>query len=144
MPARKISEVVRGQPILTARGTISVREASRLMTERRVGSIMIVAGDGRLAGIFTERDALARVLADGLDPDRTPIEDVMTRDPLALTPSQPLGHALHLMHDNGFRHVPVVEDGRPVGMISARDALGLEMVAFEAELEQRETITELL
>ncbi len=144
MPTRKISEVVRNQRILTTTGTITVREACRQMAENRVGSVMIVDQDGRLTGIFTERDALTRVLATGLDPDTTRLNSVMTADPSTISVTRPLGHALHLMYDGGFRHVPVVQDGRPVGMISARDALGPEMVAFEEELEQREVITELL
>lgn len=144
MPTRKISEVIAQQEILTTRGGITVREACRLMADNRVGSIMIVDGDGALTGIFTERDALTRVLAADIDPDAVRLETVMTAEPATIDPSRPLGHALHLMYDNGFRHVPVVENGRPVGMISARDALGPEMVAFEEELQQREVITELL
>ncbi len=144
MPTRKISEVIHQQSILTTSSGITVREACRLMVDNRVGSIMIVDGDGALMGIFTERDALSRVLAAGIDPDSVRLETVMTAEPATIDPSRPLGHALHLMYDNGFRHVPVVENGRPVGMISARDALGPEMVAFEEELQQREMITELL
>lgn len=144
MPMRKIGDVVKGQKILTTDEDMTVLEASRRMTDLRVGSIMIVE-DGRLHGIFTERDALVRVIASGRDPSRTKLSEVMTRDPQTISPDRPLGHAMHLMYDGGFRHVPVVDgDGRPLGMISARDALGPEMVAFEEELEQRELITELL
>ncbi|QDF97497.1 inosine-5-monophosphate dehydrogenase [Azoarcus sp. DD4] len=144
MPMRKIGDVVKGQKILTTDEDMTVLEASRRMTDLRVGSIMIVE-DGRLHGIFTERDALVRVIASGRDPCRTKLSEVMTRDPQTISPDKPLGHAMHLMYDGGFRHVPVVDgNGRPMGMISARDALGPEMVAFEEELEQRELITELL
>jgi CBS domain-containing protein len=143
MPTRSIREVIEQQPILTASGDISVREATQRMTEARVGSVMITE-DERLVGIFTERDALRRVLAAGLDPALTRVADVMTHGPQTVAPDMPLGHALHMMHEGGFRHVPVVVDGRPVGMISARDALGLEMVAFERELRQRDVISELL
>jgi CBS domain-containing protein len=143
MPTRSIREVIEQQPILTTSGDISVREATQRMAEARVGSVMITE-DERLVGIFTERDALRRVLAAGLDPTRTRLADVMTHGPQTVAPDMPLGHALHMMHEGGFRHVPVVVDGRPVGMISARDALGLEMVAFEQELRQRDLISELL
>ncbi|THF66249.1 CBS domain-containing protein [Pseudothauera nasutitermitis] len=144
MPTRQINEVIRHQNILTAPGGLLVREACRRMAAAQVGSILIVNTAGALLGIFTERDALTRVLAAGLDPDATTLETVMTANPIVVEPSRPLGHALHLMHDGGFRHVPVVEDGHPMGMLSARDALGLELVAFEEELEQRDSITELL
>lgn len=143
MPTRKIRDVITDQTILTTPGDLSVREATRRMAATRVGSIMIT-DDGKLTGIFTERDALVRVIAAGLDPETTTLGQVMTADPITASPEIPLGHALHMMYEGGFRHVPVVEDGRPVGMISARDALGLEIVAFEGELKRRETITELL
>ncbi len=143
MPTRKIGEVIRGQKILTADETTSVLEASQKMAAARVGAIMILA-KGQLSGIFTERDALVRVLAERLDSATTRLADVMTRNPQTISPDRPLGHAMHIMHDNGFRHLPVVQAGKPIGMISARDALGLEMVAFEAELEQRNDLTERL
>ncbi len=143
MPTRKIGEVIRGQKILAADETTSVLEASQKMAAARVGAIMILA-KGQLSGIFTERDALVRVLAERLDSATTRLADVMTRNPQTISPDRPLGHAMHIMHDNGFRHLPVVQAGKPIGMISARDALGLEMVAFEAELEQRNDLTERL
>lgn len=143
MPMRRIGEVVRGQQILTADETTSVLEASKKMAAARVGAIMIVS-KGQLSGIFTERDALVRVLAEHLDSATTRLADVMTRNPQTISPDRPLGHAMHVMHDNGFRHLPVVQAGKPIGMVSARDALGLEMVAFEAELEQRNDLSERL
>lgn len=143
MPTRRIREVIEEQAILTAPGNVSVLEATQRMAEQHVGSVMITES-GRLVGIFTERDALKRVLAAGLDPTRTRLADVMTRRPQTVTPDVVLGHALHIMFEGGFRHVPVVEDGRPVGMISARDALGPELAAFEQELHQREVISQLL
>lgn len=144
MPTRKIGEVVKGQKILTTNAETTVVDAARKMADMRVGAIMVVE-DGRLTGIFTERDVLVRVIAAGRDAAQTRLDEVMTHDPQAITPDKPLGHAMHVMYEGGFRHVPVVDgNGKPIGMISARDALGLEMVAFEEELEQRELITELL
>jgi CBS domain-containing protein len=143
MPTRIIRDVIERQPILTATGDISVREATRRMVNAHVGSIMITEGD-RIAGIFTERDALVRVLAKAVDPETTRVDAVMTPNPQTVEADVPLGHALHLMYEGGFRHVPVVEDGRPVGMISARDALGPELAAFEDELQQRVAIAERL
>ncbi|MBN8440142.1 MAG: CBS domain-containing protein [Thauera sp.] len=143
MATRKIAEVIQGQQILTAAGGLTVLEASQQMKSAHVGSIMVV-DSGRLVGIFTERDALNRVLAERRDPETTVLAEVMTANPQTIDPERPLGHAMHLMNDGGFRHVPVVKDGRPVGMISARDALGVELTAFEHELKQRESISELL
>lgn len=143
MSMRKVGDAVKGQKILTADENMTVLDASRRMADMRVGSIMIVR-NGLLSGIFTERDALVRVIAAGRDPGNTRLAEVMTRDPQTIGVDRPLGHAMHMMYDGGFRHVPVTDGGRPIGMISARDALGLEVVQFEEELEQREVITELL
>jgi len=143
MPNRPIRELVENQRILTGSATLSVAEAAAAMREAKVGAIMVV-GDSRLVGIFTERDALYRVLAAAKDPQRTTLGEVMTAEPTAITADMPFGHALHMMYERGFRHVPVVENGLPIGMVSARDALGPEMEQFEAELLEREHITEIL
>ena len=143
MPNRPVRQLVNNQRILTASATMSVVEAAAAMREAKVGAIMVLSGP-RLAGIFTERDALYRVLAAGKDPKRTTLADVMTVSPTTIGPDMPFSHALHIMYDRGFRHVPVVENGRPIGMVSARDALGPEMEQFEEELREREHITEIL
>ena len=144
MPTRKIREVIRNRPMLLAAQNLNVREACRQMVAARVGSIMVVDEQGLLVGIFTERDLLVRVVAAELDPDMITLTDVMTPRPQTVSPDMALSAALHLMHDGCFRHMPVVEQGRPVGMVSVRDALGAEVMRFEHELEQRELITELL
>ena len=105
---------------------------------------MLVLKKGHIAGIFTERDAIVRVLADGLDPAHTKLSRVMTKDPFTITADKPFAHALILMRERGFRHVPVVEGGRPVGMVSIRDALGIELEELEADLLQRERVAEIL
>ncbi|QEL64220.1 putative inosine-5'-monophosphate dehydrogenase related protein [Oryzomicrobium terrae] len=139
MPQRTIRDVIRDQHILTTSEESTVRQAVRRMADTRVGAIMVIRG-GLLVGIFTERDALNRVLAPGLDPDTTPITLVMTPEPRTVSPERPLGYALHLMHTGGFRHLPVVDNGRPVGMVSVRDALGSELSQFERELDDFEHI----
>ena len=138
MPYRTLRKMVEHQKILTAAPPkTSVHEAARLMKQTRVGALLVVE-HGRLVGIFTERDALVRVLAMGLNPETTPLTAVMTLDPMTVHPDQHFMSALHLMYENGFRHVPVAENGRPLGMVSARDALELEAAEFEATLHQRE------
>ena len=143
MPNRPVSQLVKNQRILTASATMSVADAAVAMRDARVGAIMVLNGP-RLAGIFTERDALYRVLAAGKDPKRTTLGEVMTADPTTIAPDKPFGHALHIMYDRGFRHVPVVENGAPVGMVSARDALGPEMEQFEEELKEREHLEQIM
>ncbi|MBS0542241.1 MAG: CBS domain-containing protein, partial [Proteobacteria bacterium] len=123
---------------------LSVRAVTQLMKERRQ-SAALVTEHGVLTGIFTERDATFRVLAEGLDPDSTRVGDVLTHRPQTISEDKPFGHALHMMYDGGFRHVPVVDRaGRPVGLLSARDALALDAEAFGTELVRREEITVIL
>ena len=140
MPQRTIRDVIAKQHTLALPATTTVQDAARRMKKQSVGAAMIVEGE-RLIGIFTERDALQRVLAEGRDARTTKLADVMTADPRTIPPDRPIGLALLMMYEGGFRHVPVVEGGRPVGMVSARDALGPELREFEHELERREDIS---
>jgi len=143
MPHRSVRDVISSQKPLTAPGNTTIATATKLMKKHSVGALMIVE-NGHLAGIFTERDAVFRVLAESRDPKKTHVAEVMTTKPKTIGPDKALGHALLMMHEGGFRHVPVVEHGKPLGMISARDALGLELQEFEGELQQREHIGEVM
>jgi CBS domain-containing protein len=143
MPNRPISQLVKNQRIVTAPTTMSIAEAAIRMREARVGALLVVSGS-RLVGIFTERDVLYGVVAAGKDPKHTMLQEVMTADPITVSPDKPFGHALHIMYESGFRHIPVVLNGRPIGMVSVRDALGPELEQFEEELQEREHITEIL
>ena len=143
MPNRPISSIIENQRIVTAGEKTTVSEAAKLMKQGKVGAIMVVKG-GRLIGVFTERDALFRVLAEGRDAQTTRLAAVMTPDPQTIRPDRPFGHALHMMYEGGFRHVPVVENGKPIGMVSSRDAMGPELNEFVTELESREHIKEIL
>jgi CBS domain-containing protein len=142
MSNRSIRDIIAEQEPITAPESITVSAAAQLMKRNEVGAVMVVE-EGRLVGVFTERDALFRVLAEGRDTRTTRLSDVMTRNPATIHPDRPFAEALHIMHEGGFRHVPVVEDGRPVGMVSARDALGPELEDFVYEMlrqEQRQDV----
>jgi CBS domain-containing protein len=141
--SRTIRSIIEHQELVAAPAQTSVAEAARLMKQRQVGAVMVVE-DGKLVGVFTERDALCRVIAEDRDAQSTLLAEVMTRSPQTIDPDKPFPHALHLMYEGGFRHVPVVEDGRPIGMISARDALGPELEDFVYELLRREQVVDIL
>ena len=143
MPKRSIRTIIENQQILTAPSTTTVSDAARLMRDQKTGALM-VCDKKRLVGMFTERDALFRVTAEQADPKTTLLSDVMTADPQTIGPDKPLGHALHMMYEGGFRYVPVIENGRPIGMVSAHDALGPELKEFVAEMDERENIAEIL
>jgi CBS domain-containing protein len=143
MPQRRIQSIIEKQKVLAVPRTTTVSDAARLMKRHHVSAMMVVESE-RLVGIFTERDALFQVIAEGRNPATTRIGTVMTADPKTIAAGRPFAHAMLIMHEGGFRHVPVVDHGRPVGMVSARDALALEFKEFESELERRERITEAL
>ncbi|MBS1161231.1 MAG: hypothetical protein H6R15_3650 [Proteobacteria bacterium] len=140
MPQRMISNILAGRSLVTASQEMTVRAASQLMAEKKVGALLVVEKE-RIAGIFTERDALNKVLAAGLDPDKTKLAQVMVRDLQTIRADKPLAYALHLMAEGGFRHVPVVDDnGTPLGMVSARDALGQDMVDLERDMRRLQAL----
>lgn len=140
MPRRSIADIIAHRPLVTATREMTVRAASRLMAEKHIGALLVTES-GRIQGIFTERDALNKVLAGGLDPDTTPLSAVMVTDPQTIRADKPLGYALHMMNEGNFRHVPVVGDqGEPLGMVSARDALGQDLVDFEREVRRLEEL----
>jgi CBS domain-containing protein len=98
----------------------TVVEAARMMAYLRIGALMVVEGE-KLVGIFSERDALTRVLAKELDAAATTLAEVMTRDPITIAPDATVQQALDIMAEKGFRHLPVVEDARIVAIVSIRD-----------------------
>ena len=122
-------------------GSMTVREAAKLMKSKRYGAVLVTESDD-LLGIFTERDAIFRVIAVGLDPETTPLVDVMTKEPKTITPDKTFGHAMLMMHEGGFRHVPVVDDGKLVGMVSSRNALDPDLEEFVFEEHRRKRLLE--
>jgi CBS domain-containing protein len=105
------------------------------MRDRRVGAVLVADNDGRLLGIFTGRDAVARVLAMGKSPTKTTLGDVMTPNPTTMSQKMTAIDALRLMWDGGFRHIPLVEDSNVVGVISRGDFRAGEEGRFEEERE---------
>ena len=136
MSLRSLRSIVAGQPPAVAEKTLTVLEAAILMKEKGKGALLVVEAS-RLSGIFTERDALFRVIAAGRDPATTLLADVMTPQPQTIHPDEPFAKALRVMHKRGFRHLPVVEHGRPLGVVSARDALDDDLYELRVELETR-------
>ena len=134
-----IRSVLEPRKLVVAAPRSTVASAAALMRQEKVGAVLVVEDD-RLVGIFTERDAVYRVLALNRDPALTWLSDVMTPDPKTVEPEESFGYALLLMHENGFRHVPVIEHGRPIGVVSARHALDPDLEEFVVEAERRKAI----
>jgi CBS domain-containing protein len=132
-PVRSVMQ--RGKVLKAAPETL-VSKAAKLMAAKNVGAIMVIE-DERLVGIFTERDVVFRVVARGLDAQATRLADVMTRAPHTVDPDKPFGYALLVMQENGFRHLPVMQDGKPIGIVSSRSAMDPELEEFVFEAHRR-------
>ena len=128
---RELKEIVRRQQPVTLDAHSTVGEACRVMHEKRIGAVLVTR-DGSLAGIFTGRDAV-RALAQKQDTAARPLHEVMTGDPTSLPPGATAIDALRLMWDCGFRHVPIVDHGRIVGIVSKGDFRGLEHDRLDEE-----------
>ena len=110
------------------------------MRERRVGAVLVTEDDRRLLGIFTGRDAVHRVLAEGRSAVRTKLAEVMTREPDTMPPGKTAIEALRLMEDGRYRHVPVVDGGRVVGIVSRLGFSGIELDRLDEETRLWERI----
>lgn len=130
---RQMSEIVRNQHPLTLRPHATVKYACKCMRDRRVGAVLVTDADGHLLGIFTGRDAVCRVLAEGRDPATAELAEVMTREPDTMPPGKTAIDALRLMQCGGYRHLPVVENGKVVGIVSKGDFRGVEQDRLDEE-----------
>jgi CBS domain-containing protein len=138
MERRIVPDVIGKQQLVMLPSSATVREAAICMSERQVGAVLVTR-DGALEGIFTERDLLHRVVAPGRDPNGTRLVEVMTKDPDTIEAGDHAIEALSRMSERGYRHLPVLDQGRPVGIVSRRDFLGEEIILVEEEFghEQR-------
>ncbi len=137
MQRRIVPDLVRDQTLVSLPPSATVRDAARIMAERHIGAVL-VAVDGRLQGIFTERDVLARVVAAGLDPNDTALGGVMTPNPDTVAPNDSPLDALRRMSERGYRHLPVVDSERMVGIVSIRDLYTAVNEELAEDLQQRE------
>ena len=145
MPGRPVRSILHrrrsGPELVSARSDETVCNAAKCMAENGCGSILIIE-DGRLLGIFTERDLLVRVAAVGLDLTTTRLRDVMTTDPEFIDAEEPVEEAVRRMDEGAFRHLVVVDGERVLGVISTRDIPALTMGRMAKELDQRHRLTE--
>jgi len=97
-----------------------VTECVRTMTAKKIGALIVMDGE-RLVGIFTEQDALNKVLAAGLEPGKTKVSEVMTKDPYSIPPTTTVGEAMELVTKRRFRHLPIVKNGKVLAVVSSGD-----------------------
>jgi len=130
---KTIGGLVAGRETFHVGSEQTVREAARYMTDRRVGAVSVLEGT-RLVGVLSERDVMARVVARQLDPDRTRVGDVMTKDLVVAQGTESHEEGLRKMKQAGCRHLPVVEGDQLVGMVSQRDLLQIDLSEKDEEI----------
>jgi CBS domain-containing protein len=118
----RICDLIKTQDTYQAELGYTVLETVRVMVERNIGAVPVVH-NGKLVGIFSERDLMRRVVAEGRDPRSTCMAEVMTDDPLTVNTHEDLQECMAMMRRHGFRHLPVCHDGQLVGIVSLRDIL---------------------
>lgn len=141
MQQRHLREIIAGGKLVSVDGNTTVVEAARVMTQSRIGALVVMHGNN-IEGIFSERDVVNRVVARGLDPKSTSVYDVMTTPVITAGPETKAIDALRTMQENGFRHLPVCDDGHPLGVVSLRDFLGAEMAEVQDEISFEHAIEE--
>jgi CBS domain-containing protein len=118
--AQRLAEIMTPSPRTVEAGA-SLQEAARTMREAGIGDVLVVGADQTLQGIVTDRDIAIRGVADGCDPASTTVGEICTGDITACSPEDDVAKAVQLMRDRAIRRLPVVQDGRPVGIVSIGD-----------------------
>lgn len=127
-----IRRIIQKRDVVSVPPSATVDIAVQRMASERVGSILVYK-DGVPVGIFTERDLLNKVAAKGIDPRKTPISAVMSKDVVTVDIDDSLENCYNMMQKTRCRHIPIVEEGKPVGMVTMRDILERMMEAIHDE-----------
>ena len=129
---KTIASIIEGKGLVHVEPGDRVRNVARKMSDNNIGAVAVL-DEGKLVGLFTERDLMKRVVADGKNPDDTNVSDVMTTEIAVAAPADSLKACVEKMHSLGCRHLPVVDEGKLVGMISLRDLLQVDSQQSRAQ-----------
>ena len=138
MQPKIIPDVVPRRNIRTVKEQTSILECAKVMTEIHVAAMIVVDDAGKLIGIVTERDMVQKVVAKGLDPIKTGVGKIMTANPDTVAPDDAAMDALELMTSRNYRHLPVVENGKCVAMVSIRDLYASAKAGLEQAIKETE------
>lgn len=130
---KTLREVMREGFIFALQRAASVAQAAQMMETHNIGIVAVLDGE-RLVGVFSERDVVRRVLNQGRDPLQTPVGDAMTTNIVVATPDENYQDAMRKMDHANIRHLPVVEDGRMISMLSIRDLMRVDMARLTEEI----------
>src|SRR5258708_6910980 len=118
---RKIADIIKNQKIASLLPSATIRQPAKARAKRNIGAIMGIDQKDNLVGVFTERDMVKRVVAEGLDVEKTTIDKVMTKNPKTMRSSESTLVALRQMREAAYRHLPIVDDGKLKGVVCTRD-----------------------
>ena len=137
---KTVAELLRTRPpraVVTVRPELSVLEAIKILAAENIGAAVVMSGD-RLAGIFSERDYTRKVILKGRSSDTTRVEEIMTSNVVVVSPRTKARDCMALMTEKGIRHLPVVDEGRVIGMVSIRDIVSDIIADQDFTIEQLE------
>jgi CBS domain-containing protein len=132
---KSIKEILQERPLLTAKLGDSIRKVVNYMAEKNIGLVPVLAPDGKLEGVFSERDLVRRVITREMDLDETKVEDVMTKDLILADKSETYESCLKKMKDAGIRHIIIIEENKLLGILSMRDLLEIDIVTKKETIE---------
>lgn len=138
MQRKIVPDIVQRTDVATMTVDDTILDAAKLMRDRKIAAVVVAADNGSLCGIVTERDIVFRATAMGLDPATTKISDIMTSNPDTLAPGDSSSDALELMQTRGYRHLPVVENGKCIAVVSIRDLFSSVKETLEESIRETE------
>ena len=138
MQRKIVPDIVQPTDVASVKAEDTVLEAAIIMRDRRIAALIVVDDAGTLVGIVTERDMAFRAIAEGLDPKTTQISQIMTANPDTLSPNDSASDALELMQTRRYRHLPVVEGGKCLAVVSVRDLFASVKEALEESIRETE------
>ncbi|MEN3039311.1 MAG: CBS domain-containing protein [Candidatus Kryptonium sp.] len=125
---RTVGDLVKNKPLYFVKSGVTVLEAVKIMAEKDIGAVPVLSEEGKLIGIFSERDLLKRVVVNGLDPNTTKIDDVMTRELMIALDDESYEECLAKMKKAGIRHLPVIDkNNNLLGIVSLRDLMDISL-----------------
>lgn len=131
---QRIVDLVKDRDVYFVETSRSVLDTVRFMAEKNIGAVAVVRGE-ELVGIFSERDLMKRVVAPGKNPSATTVEEVMTADPLVVSPQEEITDCMRMMKEHSFRHLPICDGRKLKGLLSLRDLLLHDLVEKDGEIQ---------
>jgi len=138
MDKKIVPDVINNQTIWSTSKDASVFEAAQLMSEKKIGGVLVISEPNQLVGIVTERDLTTKVIAKNLDPKKTRVEEIMTTNLHTISPKDSPRNALKKMKRLGFRHLPVIDQSHIVGIVSIRDLYSFVQKELKKDIQQKE------